>query len=47
MYKWFKEASESKSKFPMTTEDLIRFFKEKMSIGTDISSMTQEGFNCF
>ena len=49
VYKWVKETAESKSGFPMSIEDLRRFFKEKMSDNEsqDCQRMTKEGFKCF
>lgn len=47
LYKWLKEATESKSAFPMSIEDLVQFFKEKMTDARESKYMTPEGFSCF
>lgn len=47
LYKWLKESTDSKSTFPMNIDDLIQFFKEKMTDKRESKYMTAEGFNCF
>ena len=47
LYKWLKESTESKATFPMSIEDLIRFFKEQMTDDSESKNMTIEGFKCF
>ena len=47
LYKWLKDSTESKATFPMSIEDLIQFFKEKMTDDEESKRMTSEGFKCF
>ena len=47
VYKWLKESAESKGGFPMSIEDLTKFFQEKMTDTSDCKNMTIDGFNCF
>jgi len=47
IYKWVKETAESKTGFPMSSNELLKFFKDKMNNQQDCKSMTLEGFNCF
>ena len=49
VYKWIKEIAESKSGFPMSIDDLRKFFTEMMSTNPNQESqrMTKEGFKCF
>jgi len=47
VYKWIKETAESKSGFPMSIEDLLKFFKDNMNNQQDSKAMTPEGFGCF
>ena len=46
VYKWIKETAESKSGFPMSSEDLLKFYQEKINNSQNYESMTIEGFNC-
>jgi len=46
VYKWIKETAESKSGFPMSSEDLLKFFQEKINNAQNYENMTIEGFNC-
>lgn len=47
LYKWLKDSTDSKAAFPMSIEDLIKFFKEKMTDIRESKFMTPEGFYCF
>ena len=47
VYKWLKESVEYKGGFPMSIDDLIKFFQEKMTDTKDCKNMTIDGFNCF
>lgn len=47
LYRWLKESTESKTTFPMSIEDLVRFFKEKMTDESECKYLTSEGFKCF
>ena len=47
IYKWIKETAESKAGFPMSIDDLLKFFQEKMNSSQDYKNMTVEGFSCF
>lgn len=46
VYKWIKETAESKSGFPMKSQDLLKFFQEKINNAQSYETMTIEGFNC-
>ena len=46
IYKWIQETADSKSGFPMSMEDLIKFFKEKMVPKEDYEKINSEGFDC-
>ena len=47
IYKWIKATAESKQGFPMSIEDLLKFFNQKMNASQNASNMTADGFACF